>query len=157
MIYLSSSEKDTLRFGHLLGRAAAAGDILLLTGDLGAGKTVIARGIASGCGAEEYVTSPTYTLMNRYSGRLTVYHFDLYRLAQPEDLYDLDYEEYFYGDGITIVEWPERMGYLYPEEGLEINVRIAEDGNTRIIEIENGARDFEKYREVLKEYESTCG
>lgn len=156
MLYLSSSEKDTYRFGFLLGQAANAGDILLLSGDLGSGKTVIAKGIASGCGTRDYVTSPTFSLMNRYSGRLPIYHFDLYRLTQPEDLYDIDYEEYFYGDGITIVEWPERMGYLSPEECLEISIRLAEETNSRIIEIKADIQGFERYREVLKRYESTC-
>lgn len=107
----SASEDQTTQIGHCLGRCLDAPLLILLRGNLGAGKTVIARGIARGLGvaAEVPITSPTFTLMNHYPARLDLYHFDLYRLSGSEDLRDIGFDEYAYGRGIALVEWPEQL------------------------------------------------
>lgn len=106
----SNSAEQTHQLGIRLGEALAAGCLVLLEGDLGAGKTCLATGIARGLGVDEQtpITSPTYTLLNSYRGRLPLYHFDLYRLADGEELDELGFDEYFQGDGVALVEWPER-------------------------------------------------
>ncbi|EAT15166.1 tRNA (adenosine(37)-N6)-threonylcarbamoyltransferase complex ATPase subunit type 1 TsaE [Desulfuromonas acetoxidans] len=113
----SASEQQTLRLGEALGKLFPAGSLILLHGDLGAGKTCLASGIARGVGVDPDVpiTSPTYTLLNCYEGRLPLYHFDLYRLGGEEELEELGFDEYFHGDGVALVEWPERCPGL--EEG----------------------------------------
>jgi len=118
---LSSSPVETRELGRRLGVLSEPGTVLLLAGDLGSGKTCLAQGIGTGLDlpAEEPVTSPSYTLMNHYSGRLELYHFDLYRLEHPEDLDDLGFSEYLAADGIVIVEWSQRFPALRLE-GLEI-------------------------------------
>lgn len=108
---ISSSEEQTLEIGMLIGRCLAAPLLILLQGHLGAGKTVIARGIARGLGVadETPITSPTFTLMNHYPARIDLYHFDLYRLSGPDDLIDIGFDEYAFGSGVALVEWPEKL------------------------------------------------
>ncbi|MBD1399772.1 tRNA (adenosine(37)-N6)-threonylcarbamoyltransferase complex ATPase subunit type 1 TsaE [Pelovirga terrestris] len=108
---ISASEKQTLKIGRLIGRCLDAPLLMLLQGDLGAGKTVLARGIARGLGVATRIpiTSPTFTLMNHYPARIDLYHFDLYRLSGPEDLMDIGFDEYAFGDGVALVEWPEKL------------------------------------------------
>ena len=107
----STSEDQSLHIGHCIGRGLEKPLLILLRGNLGAGKTVIARGIARGLGvaADVPITSPTFTLMNHYSARLDLYHFDLYRLAGPDDLRDIGFDDYAYGHGVALVEWPEKI------------------------------------------------
>jgi tRNA threonylcarbamoyladenosine biosynthesis protein TsaE len=118
----SSSEANTRRIGERLGRLLQPGDFITLTGDLGAGKTQFAKGIACGLDVESarYLGSPTYTLMNQYAGRIPLYHFDLYRLHGPDDIVELGFDDYFFGDGVTVVEWADRLGDLMPAERLDI-------------------------------------
>ncbi|MCF6266680.1 MAG: tRNA (adenosine(37)-N6)-threonylcarbamoyltransferase complex ATPase subunit type 1 TsaE [Desulfuromusa sp.] len=108
---VSDSESQTLELGKRLGRLLQKPALILLQGDLGAGKTVFARGIARGLGVDSTIpiTSPTFTLMNHYPARLELYHFDLYRLSDPDELIELGFDEYAFGDGITLVEWPEKL------------------------------------------------
>lgn len=154
IVWMSYSEDDTIKFGKWIGKNSKPGDIILLYGDLGSGKTAISKGIAWGAGFEDIVTSPTFALMNQYNGKYPIYHFDIYRLSHPEDLYDLDYEEYFFGDGITLVEWPERMGDLIPEQYLKITLEKVEDFNQREIMIELVGNRYKPYEEVLSKYDS---
>lgn len=107
----SSSEDQTAQIGYCLGCCLDSPLLILLRGNLGAGKTVIARGIARGLGVDEEtpITSPTFTLMNHYPARLDLYHFDLYRLSGPEDLRDIGFDEYAFGRGVALVEWPEKL------------------------------------------------
>lgn len=108
---LTRSEEETLRLGMLIGRLIEQPTLILLQGDLGAGKTVLARGIARGLGVPETtpITSPTFTLMNHYTARLDLYHFDLYRLSDPDELIELGFDEFAHGSGVSLVEWPERL------------------------------------------------
>lgn len=107
----TTSPAATRELGRILGECLTAPLALFLSGDLGAGKTCFTQGLASGLGvaADEVVTSPSYTLMNHYRGRLDLYHFDLYRLAEPDDLVELDFNDYLDGDGVTVVEWADRF------------------------------------------------
>ena len=122
---LTCSEEETRVLGRCLGAAASAGLIVLLNGPLGAGKTCFAQGVAYGLGVDEErpVTSPTYALMNIHQGRLPLYHFDLYRLGRVDDLEDLGYDEYAEGQGLTLVEWADRM-----EKSLESSLIVTISG-----------------------------
>ncbi len=101
------------------------------------------------------MTSPTFTLMNEYKGRFPVYHFDIYRLSEPEDLYDLDYEDYFYGEGVTIVEWPEKLGDLLPDKYLKVTIERTGSDNVRRITVFASGLRYNEYMEALKEYENS--
>ncbi len=108
---VSCGEMETQNLGERLGRLLPPSALILLQGDLGTGKTVFARGIARGLGvpADIPITSPTFTLMNHYAARCDLYHFDLYRLGDPDELIELGFDEYAYGPGIALVEWPEKL------------------------------------------------
>jgi tRNA threonylcarbamoyladenosine biosynthesis protein TsaE len=124
-IELSSLEK-TLALGEQLGKVAEPADIITLKGDLGAGKTALTQAIGRGLGVDPkiYITSPTFSLLQEYQGRLPLYHMDLYRLAGADDIENLGFTEYLYGDGLTVIEWPERLGSLMPSERLHIHLLI---------------------------------
>ncbi|HBV98580.1 MAG TPA: tRNA (adenosine(37)-N6)-threonylcarbamoyltransferase complex ATPase subunit type 1 TsaE [Desulfotomaculum sp.] len=145
----SKTPGDTYKIGELLGSMAEPGDIFCLSGDLGAGKTVLAKGVAAGLGVEGRVASPTFTLINEHRGRMPFYHMDVYRLGGPEDMADLGYEEYFYGPGVTLVEWAEIIDGVLPEERLDIS--IARDGEElRTITVEPRGDRYLRLAEELK-------
>lgn len=125
--FLSRSPDQTFRLGEMLGRRAGAGDFLALTGELGGGKTLFTQGLALGLGVpeEEYVTSPTFTILNIHRGRVTLYHYDLFRISGPGETVELGLEEQLFGDGVTVVEWAERLGSDMTGERLEINFEFA--------------------------------
>jgi len=134
---ITRSEAETRARGEALARSLRPGDVVLLVGDLGMGKTVFARGLARGLGVEEeQVRSPSFTLVNRYTGRHLVYHIDLYRIDRPEELQELGLEEILEGDGVAVVEWAERLGPYRPARAIE--VRLADrGGSVREITIED--------------------
>ena len=102
---------------------ADSGDVFCLSGDLGVGKTVFTRGFAKGLAVEdEYITSPTFTIINEYEGRLNLYHFDVYRIGSIEEMDDTGYEEYFFGDGVCLVEWAELVEEIIPENAVWIKI-----------------------------------
>ena len=131
---ISDSAAETARLGELLGMLAGPGDFIMLRGDLGSGKTQFAGGVATGLGVDPAipVTSPTYTLLNSYSGRCPLHHFDLYRLSGAVEVAELGFDEYFEGDGVALLEWAERLQDLLPEQRLEV-VFTYLDQNTRRI------------------------
>ena len=135
MIFRTFSEKDTYNFGMALGAGLNAGDCVLLTGDLGAGKSVLARGIAGAHGIDGAMPSPTFVLMIPYEGDVNVYHFDLYRMDDPDEFYQAGLQEYIGGDGIAVIEWPE-MAELEPAGAVRVKV-MRGDGrdDERIIEV----------------------
>lgn len=138
MTYTTRSEADTLRFAAKLAPMLAAGDTVLLIGDLGAGKSVLARGIARGMGVEGPMPSPTFTLLLPYvapDGR-KLYHYDLYRLADPDEYYAAGLDEFIGGDGVALVEWPQ-MAEIEPEPALRLSICRSDADEARVIEIEN--------------------
>jgi len=121
--FVTRSERETLEAGRALAAELRPGDVVLLRGDLGMGKTVFARGLAAGLGVDpEEVRSPTFTLVNPYRGRLAVHHVDLYRVETVDDLQELGLEEFLGGDGVTVVEWAERLGPYRPVRCLDIAI-----------------------------------
>jgi len=119
----TASPEETVALGRRLAERLAPGIVVALYGDLGAGKTHLAKGLCAGLGvAPDAVTSPTFTLVQEYAGRLPVYHFDAYRIDRLAELYDLGYEEYFFGEGVTLVEWPERVEPLIPADALRLRL-----------------------------------
>ena len=119
---ITNNPEETHRFGQKLARDLGAGTLIALTGDLGSGKTCLAQGICSGLEVKDYVTSPSFTLINEYQGRLPVYHFDFFRIDKPEETLELGCDEYFYGDGVCIIEWAEKIESLLPEDRIEIKI-----------------------------------
>ena len=128
---ITNSAAETRELGKRLAEKLKAGDVILLEGDLGAGKSEFARGVAKGLGVTETVTSPSFTILNAYdSGRLPLYHFDWYRLQDPEELYELGLEEYLGGDGVALVEWPGQAPEALPRDFLMIEI-LPEGENRR--------------------------
>lgn len=122
LCYKTTTPEETRRFGEALGQVLEPGDLLALVGGLGAGKTCLSQGILAGIGVKGPVSSPTFTIVNEYQGRLPVYHLDVYRLEDPTELEDLGYEELFYGDGVTVIEWADKVEELLPREHLRIEL-----------------------------------
>jgi len=116
------SSRQTFDVGKHLGKLLCPGDILCLFGELGAGKTKFAQGVAAGLGVCKPVTSPTFILIREYAGRLPFYHMDAYRLSSSEEMEDLGYEEYFFGRGVTLLEWADRVKDILPGERLDIEI-----------------------------------
>ena len=117
MIYETMSPKETFELGRKIGLEAKAGEIICLDGDLGVGKTVFTQGFAKGLGIDEAVNSPTFTIIQEYDeGRLPLYHFDVYRIGNPEEMYEIGYEDYFYGQGVCLIEWAKLIEELIPDE-----------------------------------------
>ncbi|HHU92674.1 MAG TPA: tRNA (adenosine(37)-N6)-threonylcarbamoyltransferase complex ATPase subunit type 1 TsaE [Halanaerobiaceae bacterium] len=151
LTFISSSEEETYSLGETIGELVEAGQIILLSGDLGAGKTVLAQGICAGLGVLEDVTSPTFNLINEYEGDLTVYHMDLYRLEKEEELYDLAIEEYLESDGVVIIEWPDLVYDLLPPDFIYIKINtLAEE--EREISLEGEGENSLTLLERLEEY-----
>lgn len=128
-IHVNSAEQ-TLKLGEIIGKSLNPGSIIALTGELGAGKSVLVKGLAKGLEIEEEPNSPTFVIMNCYEGRLPLFHFDLYRVADEDELIAMGYEEFFYGAGVAAVEWADRVPGIFPEESIEIEITIPEDGES---------------------------
>jgi len=131
----SHSESETLELGRRLGASAAPGTVYGLYGELGTGKTILAKGIALGLGITEDITSPTFTLLEIYPGPLPLYHFDLYRIEDPREFDNLGFDEYLEGDGVSVIEWADRAGSALPPETITVSISFL-DGVTRKIAIE---------------------
>ena len=127
---------ETRAVGRTIGEAASPGDVYLLTGPLGAGKTCLTQGIASGLGAPGYARSPTFVLVTRYQGRLTIHHADLYRIGHPAEAWDLGLEDIIAaGDDVLIVEWADRAAEIFPQDALWIELDYAAEGNPAACEV----------------------
>lgn len=119
----SFSEKETWDLGYHIGKSCHPGEIVLLNGDLGVGKTVFTKGFAAGLGIEEPVCSPTFTIVQIYeSGRLPLYHFDVYRIADVEEMEEIGYEDYFYGEGVCLIEWAKLIREILPEKCISVTI-----------------------------------
>ena len=127
------NEKETENFGRRLGESLSAGDVVAMVGDLGTGKTTITGYIARGLGIKETVSSPTFTIIKEYnSGRLPLYHFDVYRIGDPEELFNIGADEYFDGDGVCVVEWADLVSEELPENSKYIFIEYGEKEGERI-------------------------
>lgn len=123
MIFETNSEKETFKIGEQLAENATPGQIYCLNGDLGVGKTVFTKGFASGLQIKEEVNSPTFTIVQVYDeGRIPLYHFDVYRIGDPEEMFEIGYEDYFYGEGVCLIEWSTRIEELIPEHAICVSI-----------------------------------
>ncbi|MEE1191648.1 MAG: tRNA (adenosine(37)-N6)-threonylcarbamoyltransferase complex ATPase subunit type 1 TsaE [Blautia sp.] len=123
MIIETNSAEETFRLGEKLGHLAIPGQIYTLNGDLGVGKTVFTQGVASGLGIKEPVNSPTFTIVQEYEdGRMPFYHFDVYRIGDLEEMEEIGYDDYFFGNGICLIEWAELIQELLPETIISITI-----------------------------------
>ena len=119
----SSCAKDTYELGEKIGQMAKPGMVISLTGDLGVGKTVFTQGLAKGLGIEEPVNSPTFTIVQVYEeGRLPLYHFDVYRIGDIEEMDEIGYEDYFYGEGVCLIEWADLIREILPEQMCRVTI-----------------------------------
>jgi len=134
MRFIAASEEEMIDVGYKIGERLKVGDIVSLVGELGVGKTTLTKGIAKAIGVTKLVNSPTFTIMKIYQGKTTLYHMDLYRLSEDSD--DFDLEEYFYMEGITVIEWANNIKSIIPSNSIEINIRLL-DNNER--EVSYGA------------------
>ena len=130
----TNSPSETKALGRKIGRELKSGDLIALIGELGAGKTCLVQGLAVGLGVnpKDYVASPSFVLVKEYRGRLPIYHIDLFRIKNTEELESLGYEEYLYGEGVGIIEWAERAGNLMPAKYLRIELEILGSRRRRI-------------------------
>ena len=135
----TNSPEQTQAVGRSIGEQAQAGDIYLLTGSLGAGKTCLTQGIAWGLGVPGYARSPTFVLMTQYQGRMVLHHVDLYRIGDSAEAWDLGLEEQLTGDGVCVVEWADRAPEIFTEDCLWIDLEYGEGPDQRIITVEPGA------------------
>ena len=138
MEYLSHSPEDTEHIGEELGRALSPGSVVAYCGGLGMGKTAFTRGLARGLGCTGRVTSPTFTIVNEYSGTVPMFHFDMYRLDSSDDLFDIGWEDYLTRGGVCAVEWSERVTDALPEDALWVDIARGSGENDRIITITGG-------------------
>ena len=123
MVIETNSSDETYKLGERLGKAARPGEIYTLIGDLGTGKTVFTQGFAAGLDIKEYVNSPTFTILQVYEdGRIPLYHFDVYRIEEPEEMDEIGYEDYFFSDGVTLIEWADIIAELIPGDAHRIEI-----------------------------------
>jgi tRNA threonylcarbamoyladenosine biosynthesis protein TsaE len=132
--YISNSPEETIAIGAKLARELKKGSVVALVGDLGSGKTVFTKGIAEGLGVKNprYVNSPTFVIIKEYKGKLPLYHFDIYRLNKSTVLDSESYGEYFYGDGVTVIEWADKILPLLPRKYVEVKLTVAGEGKRKI-------------------------
>ena len=121
------SVNDTIKLGELLGAFVDTGDVLLISGDLGAGKTVLTKGVVKGLGSDDVARSPTFVIVAEYAARIPIYHMDLYRLSESTIFDNMFLEEYIYGDGVCIVEWPNQMSDMFPQYSIKIQINYVDE------------------------------
>tara|TARA_Y100000588_G_C14228906_1_gene914361 strand:+ start:1664 stop:2188 length:525 start_codon:yes stop_codon:yes gene_type:complete len=146
---LIENEEKMQAFGLSLGKLLLKGDVVCLTGDLGAGKTTLTKSIALGLGIDEYVTSPSYTIVNEYEGRLPLYHFDVYRINDVEEMYELGYEEYFFGSGVCVIEWAGMVEDLLPENRIWLEIYQGEQFTERKIIIKSDEETMKRLEAII--------
>lgn len=150
MEFISKSVADTLKLGKEIGLRAKSGDIICLKGDLGTGKTHLTKGIAEGLEITERITSPTFTIVNEYSGRLKLYHFDVYRVNDPDEIEAIGFDEYIFSDGVSVIEWANYIDVLIPKEHMYVEIDKAPelDENYRKITITYSGERYAYIKEI---------
>ena len=151
-LYITKSAEETFQFGQKFAKILQPGMVILLSGELGAGKTCFASGIIQGLGVEDYVTSPTFSLINQYSGRLSVAHMDLYRLTEPAELFELGFTEYLDGQWVLLIEWPERAEEYLPS--VYLKVQISAEGEQREFSLLSSGEEYVELIEEMREFVS---
>ena len=150
---ITNSPEETKKIGKEVGKLARPGDLLAFYGELGAGKTCFIQGISQQLEVKDYVTSPSFTIINEYQGKIPIYHFDLFRLNSAEEILELGYEEYFYGEGLTVIEWAEKIEQLLPREHLKIDIKF-KDRYERIITFISQEDRFKNFLKELSRIEN---
>ncbi len=148
---ISNNPEETFSIGKIIGENLTKGDVLALVGELGAGKTCFTQGVARGLEVPEgfKIMSPSFTLINEYPGKIALYHFDLYRLRDSQDMEDMGFEEYLFGDGISVIEWADKMRHILTEETLCISFKYL-DENVREIVISGQKKRIARMSNALK-------
>lgn len=144
-IYLENEEK-TKEIGYKLGKLVEPGSVICLIGDLGAGKTTMTQSLAKALEVDDYITSPTFTIVNEYEGRLPLYHFDVYRIGCSEEMYDIGYDEYINSDGVCIIEWANLIEDILPDEYMYVELKYKEMAREMILTPKG-----EKYEKIVEE------
>lgn len=141
MVIVSRSENETIALGEKIARQLKPGDLVALSGDLGAGKTTLVKGIAKGLAVKNYryVNSPSFVLVKEYKGRIPLFHFDIYRLDNLKDIEDLGYEDYLGRKGVVVIEWAKKMSRILPKSHLDITLKI-KTLNERLVSIKKQGR-----------------
>ena len=135
--WLLKDEADTQRLGRELAKALQPGDVVALTGDLGTGKTALTKAVAAGLGVTDMITSPTFTIVCEYhSGRLPLYHFDVYRVSDPDELVEIGFEEYVFGRGVCLIEWADLVEELLPAQTIRVTLSYGAEPQERVIGIQ---------------------
>ena len=147
MLLRSNNPETTQLIGEAIGKLLEPGDVVSLEGPLGAGKTCMAQGVAKGLGVDDYITSPSFVFVHEHFGRLPLYHVDAYRINTADEVLEIGCEEYFYGDGVTIVEWGDKIEQVLPKEHLKIRIKQIDD--ERQIELLGSGEKFKKLVEEL--------
>ena len=122
MEYISNSCEETEKIAYDFSMKLQSGDVVCMYGDMGVGKTAFVHGLAKGLGINEPITSPTFTIVNEYYGKFTLYHFDVYRIDDPDEMYEIGYDEYIDGDGVCVIEWPQLIDEILPEKRYNIHI-----------------------------------
>ncbi len=154
MIFVKTrSYEETIEFGKKLGGILAPNDLICLSGDLGTGKTALTQGIAKSLGINSYITSPTFTIVNEHQGKYPLFHFDVYRIADPDEMFDIGFEEYLSSEGVSVIEWGELIRDILPHDIININVKKAleESLDTRLIEVDFVGDRYSDYQKRLEE------
>ncbi len=153
--FISRSPQETIRCGRMLGSAVQPGSIIGLMGELGSGKTCFIKGLAAAISgvSEDEVTSPTFTFLQEFSGSVPLYHFDLYRLSSAEEIHDLGFDEYLYGQGVSVIEWADRAEHALPRECIAICISLIDETSRRLVFTAHG----EKHTEILQELQAKLG
>ena len=139
MQFVSHSTQETEQFGEKVAKSLHGGDVLAFTGSLGMGKTAFTRGLARGLGCRGRVTSPTFTIVNEYDGKIPLFHFDMYRLGSSDELFDIGWDDYLARGGVCAVEWSERVSDALPDDTIYVDIARGEESeNTRTITVTGG-------------------
>ncbi|MBZ9606434.1 tRNA (adenosine(37)-N6)-threonylcarbamoyltransferase complex ATPase subunit type 1 TsaE [Clostridium estertheticum] len=150
MEYIVTTVDETYKIGELIGSRVNSGDIVCLIGDLGTGKTHLTKGIAKGLDIKDHITSPTFTIVNEYTGRLKLYHFDVYRVNDPDEIAAIGFDEYIFSDGVSIIEWANYIEELIPPNNLSITIeklpRLGDD--FRKINIRYSDKRYDYIKEI---------
>lgn len=144
-IYLEDENK-TKEIGYKLGKLLTPGSVICLIGDLGAGKTTMTQSLAKALEVDDYITSPTFTIVNEYEGKMPLYHFDVYRIGSSDEMYDIGYEEYINGEGVCIIEWANLIEDILPDEYLYIELKYKDMSREMILNPVG-----EKYEKIVEE------